>query len=90
MPTYSYKCLNCDGVIEIFQSMNDSPFKRLKCANCDQKNDVKRIIIGGSGMIFKGSGFYLTDYTNYGKKKKDKNTNTEKVNKEKKTKKVED
>ena len=58
MPTYNYKCNNCDATFSIFQKMNDNPI--LKCQNCN--GSVKRIISGGSGMIFKGDGFYITDY----------------------------
>ena len=90
MPTYSYKCLKCEGVIEIVQSMSDSTLQSLKCKNCNKKTNVKRIIVGGSGMIFRGSGFYLTDYTNYGKLNSDKTKSTEKIDSEKKEKKVED
>ena len=47
--------------------MNEDSFEKYKCSQCNKKTKVKRLIVGGSGMIFKGSGFYLTDYTNYGK-----------------------
>jgi putative FmdB family regulatory protein len=58
MPTYEYKCLNCDHSFEIFQSMNAEPVK--VCPNCG--GSVKRLIGTGAGTIFKGSGFYQTDY----------------------------
>ena len=58
MPTYNYKCDSCDHYFTVLQSMNDGPIK--KCGNCGEP--VKRIISGGTGMIFKGDGFYLTDY----------------------------
>ena len=58
MPTYEYKCLNCDFHFEEFQSMNDDQVE--KCPKCGGK--VQRLISAGAGMIFKGSGFYLTDY----------------------------
>tara|TARA_B100001123_G_C14901447_1_gene863999 strand:- start:255 stop:461 length:207 start_codon:yes stop_codon:yes gene_type:complete len=51
--------------------MNDKPLEKLDCKKCEKIKKVKRIIKGGSGMIFKGSGFYLTDYTGYGKPPKD-------------------
>ena len=58
MPTYDYECQKCKHIFEIFQSMAD---KRLeKCPKCGGK--VKRLISGGAGVIFKGSGFYETDY----------------------------
>ena len=58
MPTYNYYCSDCDTHSSYFQKMSDDPVT--KCENCDGK--VKRIITGGTGLIFKGSGFYLTDY----------------------------
>lgn len=58
MPTYEYKCDNCGFRFEEFQSMNDAPID--KCPKCNGK--VQRLIGAGAGMIFKGSGFYLTDY----------------------------
>lgn len=59
MPTYEYKCNKCGHEFEIFQSIKDSPLK--KCPECG-KNSLKKLISGGAGLIFKGSGFYLTDY----------------------------
>jgi len=58
MPTYDYKCEKCDHIFEHFQAMSDAPLT--KCAECDGK--IRRLVGGGSGLIFKGSGFYLTDY----------------------------
>ena len=58
MPTYEYKCLDCDEVFEEFQKITDPPIK--KCRLCG--GDVKRLISGGSGLLFKGTGFYITDY----------------------------
>ena len=63
MPTYEYSCPKCGYVFEQFQSMNDAPLK--KCPKC-KKTGVKRLIGGGAGLIFKGSGFYITDYKNKG------------------------
>ncbi len=62
MPTYEYKCLNCGKVFEVYQSMTDEPLR--ECKFCGGK--VERIISGGSGVIFKGSGFYETDYKKNG------------------------
>jgi putative FmdB family regulatory protein len=59
MPTYEYACPKCGHAFEQFQSMRDAPLK--KCPNC-KKTGVKRLIGGGAGLIFKGSGFYITDY----------------------------
>ena len=67
MPTYEYICESCGEKFDCFQSMSSPALKTHP--ECKQKNSiVKRIVSGGSGLIFKGSGFYLTDYKN---KKKD-------------------
>lgn len=58
MPTYEYECEKCKKVFDKFQSMKDEPLK--VCPECGGK--VTRLIGGGSGIIFKGSGFYETDY----------------------------
>jgi len=58
MPTYEYECLKCKKPFEAFQSMRDAPLK--KCPKCGGK--VKRMIGTGAGIIFKGGGFYQTDY----------------------------
>ena len=63
MPTYDYKCLKCDYRFEIFQSMKDEPLKN--CPVCN--GEVKRLIGSGAGAIFKGTGFYQTDYKNSSK-----------------------
>ena len=60
MPTYEYKCLACGHDFEIYQKMNDELVK--ECPKC--KGKVKRLIGTGSGPIFRGSGFYHTDYKN--------------------------
>lgn len=59
MPTYDYQCSECDHEFELFQQMSDS-VKR-KCPECG-KNRLKRLIGTGAGIIFKGGGFYETDY----------------------------
>lgn len=61
MPTYEYACPKCGHQFEQFQSMKDAPLT--KCPKC-KKTGVKRLIGGGAGLIFKGSGFYITDYKN--------------------------
>ena len=61
MPTYDYLCPKCDHEFEAFQSMKDAPLKT--CPKC-KKRALKRLVGGGSGLIFKGSGFYITDYKN--------------------------
>ena len=58
MPTYEYECRNCNKVFDIFQKITDKPIE--KCPKCHKK--ISRLIGGGSGIIFKGSGFYATDY----------------------------
>lgn len=61
MPTYDYKCDSCGHQFEVYQSMKDD--KLTKCPLCG-KETLKRLIGTGGGLIFKGSGFYLTDYKN--------------------------
>ena len=59
MPTYEYSCLKCGKEFEAFQPMKDAP---LKVCTCGKKGKVRRKIGGGAGLIFKGTGFYQTDY----------------------------
>ncbi len=59
MPTYEYQCQACDYTFEEFQSMSEPPLQ--KCPKCG-KNSLRRLIGTGMGIIFKGSGFYETDY----------------------------
>ena len=59
MPTYDYECGACGNTFEKFQSMTARPVR--KCPSC-KKNKAERVIGAGSGLIFKGSGFYCTDY----------------------------
>ena len=61
MPTYEYSCLKCGKEFEAFQPMKDAP---LKVCTCGKKGKVRRKIGGGAGLIFKGTGFYQTDYKN--------------------------
>ena len=61
MPTYEYACQKCGHEFEQFQSMRDEPLK--KCPKC-KKAGLKRLVGGGAGLIFKGTGFYITDYKN--------------------------
>jgi putative FmdB family regulatory protein len=63
MPTYEYRCEACRHEFEKFQSITAQPIK--KCPECG-KNKVKRLISTGAGLIFKGSGFYITDYRDAG------------------------
>ena len=57
MPTYEYECKSCGHNFEAFQSMSDAPFS--DCPECGK--EIRRLINGGSGVIFKGSGFYVND-----------------------------
>ena len=68
MPTYDYKCTFCGHQFEVFQSISAEPLS--ECPVCGGK--VERLIGGGNGLIFKGSGFYITDY------KKEKKESTKK------------
>lgn len=66
MPHYDYVCETCSKQFEVFQSMND---KRLtKCPEKGCKGKVRRLIGTGAGLVFKGSGFYITDYRSEGYK----------------------
>ena len=57
MPTYGYECKSCGHTFDAFQSIKDEPLK--KCPMCGK--GIRRLINGGSGVIFKGGGFYATD-----------------------------
>ena len=61
MPTYEYACPKCGHEFEQFQSMRDEPLK--KCPKC-KRAGLKRLVGSGAGLIFKGTGFYITDYKN--------------------------
>lgn len=65
MPTYEYECRKCGHVFELFQRITEPPVKR--CPKC--KGAVKRLMGAGAGIIFKGSGFYQTDYRSEGYKR---------------------
>ena len=65
MPTYQYQCTKCGHQLEEFQSMSEAPL--VHCPNCNTDSLV-RVIGAGAGLIFKGSGFYLTDYKKENKK----------------------
>jgi putative FmdB family regulatory protein len=66
MPTYEYLCPKCEKTFEVFQSMKDKPLT--KCPDKACKGRVKRLLGTGAGLIFKGSGFYITDYRSEGYK----------------------
>jgi putative FmdB family regulatory protein len=66
MPTYEYHCTKCDQNFEAFQSMRDASFRECPKELCRLPKwghgEVKRLLGTGAGIIFKGSGFYITDY----------------------------
>jgi putative FmdB family regulatory protein len=66
MPTYDYQCDACDHKFELFQSMKDEP--ETKCPSC-KKRRLRRLIGTGAAIMFKGSGFYITDYRSESYKK---------------------
>ena len=77
MPTYHYRCPSCGHEFEKFEKMNAPT--RPKCSKCGTR--AERMISGGAGLVFKGSGFYITDYKRSGKDKSaegDKPAKTEK------------
>jgi putative FmdB family regulatory protein len=59
MPTYEYECQSCNKTFELFQSITDKPVRR--CPTCGTRK-VRRLISAGGGFLFRGSGFYQTDY----------------------------
>jgi len=82
MPTYDYLCKDCGHTFELFQSMSEASLK--DCPTC--KGNVRRIISGGTGLIFKGSGYYITDYKNGKSDHKEKSESKKDQNKQESTK----
>lgn len=80
MPTYEYICQKCGCEFETFQSISASPLRLCPENLCPQKKwgrgRVKRKISAGAGLLFKGSGFYTTDYRSEGYKKAARNEST--------------
>ena len=72
MPTYEYRCLKCKRKFDYFQKMSEAPIKA--CIHC--KGRVERLIGVGAGFIFKGAGFYATDYKKQAKEQPKKEPNT--------------
>lgn len=72
MPTYEYECEKCKKTFEIFQSMKDASLSTCPEDKCRMrkwgKGKVRRMLGSGAGLIFKGSGFYITDYRSEGYK----------------------
>jgi putative FmdB family regulatory protein len=67
MPTYEYECEKCGQVFEEFQSITAEPLTKCRKEGCG--GAVKRLLSGGAGFLFKGSGFYITDYRSESYKK---------------------
>ncbi len=85
MPTYEYTCEKCGKNFDAFQSMRDAPYQICPKELCRKakwgKGKVKRLLGTGAGLIFKGSGFYITDYRSNNYKegaKKETSSSTEK------------
>lgn len=72
MPTYEYECSKCGHHFDAFQSMSAEPYKACPEDLCQMKKwgkgKVKRLLGAGAGLLFKGSGFYITDYRSEGYK----------------------
>jgi putative FmdB family regulatory protein len=86
MPTYDYECEKCGKTFEVFQSMKDNAFETCPEGSCQMESwgqgKVRRLLGTGAGLIFKGSGFYITDYRSQGYKeaaKKDSGASTPKA-----------
>jgi putative FmdB family regulatory protein len=77
MPTYEYECAKCKKNFDAFQSMKDAAYTICPKEKCRMKTwgkgKVKRLLGAGAGLIFKGSGFYITDYRSEGYKSASKN-----------------
>jgi len=69
MPTYDYECAACGHKFEMFQSITEDPIRT--CPKCKRRK-ARRLIGMGAGLLFKGSGFYITDYRSEGYKKAQK------------------
>ena len=83
MPTYDYACQACDHQFEHFQSIKDALLE--KCPKCGKKK-LKRLLGAGAGLIFKGTGFYITDYkTKKGTPHKDGGNDSKAASSESKT-----
>jgi putative FmdB family regulatory protein len=80
MPTYEYACEKCGHEFEVLQPMSAPPLKTCSKEICAQKKwgrgKVKKLIGAGAGLLFKGSGFYITDYRSEGYKKSAKSDTT--------------
>lgn len=68
MPTYEYECAQCQERFEVFQKMTEPPLQT--CPRCNGK--VRRLVGSGAGVIYKGAGFYTTEYRSESYKRKEK------------------
>jgi putative FmdB family regulatory protein len=62
MPTYEYECKKCGTVFDVYQSIKSTPLRKALCEKCGEVQPVRRLISTGGAVLFKGSGFYQTDY----------------------------
>ncbi|MBN2563842.1 MAG: zinc ribbon domain-containing protein [Phycisphaerae bacterium] len=69
MPTYEYECRTCGETFDVFQSIKASPMRRAQCPACGGVRPVRRLVGTGGAILFKGSGFYETDYRSESYKK---------------------
>jgi len=69
MPTYEYQCKSCGRIFDLYQSITDKPLKSARCEHCGKTRKVERLIGTGAALLFKGSGFYQTDYRSESYKK---------------------
>lgn len=71
MPTYEYECKECSRLFELFQSIKARPVRTIECecSECNNRAPVTRLIGMGGGVLFKGKGFYQTDYRSESYKK---------------------
>ncbi len=69
MPTYEYQCKKCGETFDVFQSIKDRPLTRTLCEACGKTQPVRRLVSAGGAVLFKGSGFYQTDYRSESYKK---------------------
>jgi putative FmdB family regulatory protein len=74
MPTYEYRCKFCHHITDAFQRMSEAPL--VKCPHCG-KDGLERIVSGGAGVIYKGEGWYVTDYSKKSSGGKEADTKTE-------------
>lgn len=79
MPTYTYLCKSCGHKYDKLQNITAEPDKI--CPEC--QGEVERLIGGGSGIVFKGSGFYVTDYKKNSNNNSKNNSNTQNTNNQK-------